>query len=26
VLFTPRGNNEVPWTRHYQYAGTAETP
>jgi cyclopropane-fatty-acyl-phospholipid synthase len=25
VLFTPRGNNDVPWTRHYQYPGTAET-
>jgi cyclopropane-fatty-acyl-phospholipid synthase len=24
VLFTPRGNNDVPWTRHYQYPGTAE--
>ncbi len=24
VLFTPRGNNDVPWTRHYQYTGTAE--
>ncbi|MDH3532024.1 MAG: class I SAM-dependent methyltransferase, partial [Gammaproteobacteria bacterium] len=21
VLFTPRGNNKVPWTREYQYAG-----
>jgi cyclopropane-fatty-acyl-phospholipid synthase len=25
VLFTPRGNNDVPWTRHYQYPGVAET-
>jgi cyclopropane-fatty-acyl-phospholipid synthase len=25
VLFTPRGNNEVPWTRHYQYPGRPET-
>ena len=24
VLFTPRGNNDVPWTRHYQYPGVAE--
>jgi cyclopropane-fatty-acyl-phospholipid synthase len=24
VLFSPRGNNDVPWTRHYQYPGTAE--
>jgi cyclopropane-fatty-acyl-phospholipid synthase len=25
VLFTPRGNNDVPWTRHYQYPDIAET-
>ena len=24
VVFTPRGNNDVPWTRHYQYPGFAE--
>lgn len=24
VLFTPRGNNNVPWTREYQYAEGAE--
>ncbi len=22
VVFAPRGNNDVPWTRHYQYAGS----
>lgn len=25
ILFTPQGNNKVPWTRDYQYTGTAET-
>ncbi|MDH3545728.1 MAG: cyclopropane-fatty-acyl-phospholipid synthase family protein [Gammaproteobacteria bacterium] len=25
VLFTPRGNNKVPWTREYQYCGESET-
>ena len=23
VVFTPRGNNKVPWTREYQYPGTS---
>ncbi len=23
VVFTPRGNNKVPWTREYQYSGTS---
>jgi cyclopropane-fatty-acyl-phospholipid synthase len=25
VVFTPRGNNDVPWTRNHQYPGVAET-
>ena len=24
VVFTPRGNNKVPWTREYQYSETSE--
>ena len=25
IVFTPRGNNDVPWTREYQYPGVTET-
>lgn len=25
VLFTPQGNNDVPWTREYQYSRAAES-
>ena len=24
IVFTPRGNNDVPWTREYQYPRIAD--